>query len=255
MNFFFGFKNEDFFSRLTIPKFQNSGKTNKKLNIYFAEIKNNKWYLEKIINNEDQNFFYINKTIIDNHRIFFLASDNEIIKFNNTSNGELLDLNNFTNTTPEYRANFKIFNNLGGYSSYQSDYPFKMVQRKGTILSSTFALTNSRTKENFVLIRNIFFKPIIENFKIFVVDIRKKKILFEKDIKTNYSNLIKLENNLINKDCYLISKNYLGIPIYLSSENGHMSFEHTLPPHSYILSSDKFKKVSEIKKQINEIIN
>ena len=43
--------------------------------------------------------------------------------------------------------------------------------------------------------------------------------------------------------------------MYVSVDNKHVSFEHTHPPHEYILSDNKFKKVSELKKEINEIIN
>lgn len=255
MNFFFGYKDAKFVSELTIPKFQNSGKKNINFNLYYAEINNKKWFFKKVITQEDEDFFYLDNILINNHRIFFLASDNDITKLTGLNSTELTNLNNFTDTTPEYRANFKICNNLGGYSSYQSDYPFKMVTLNGSILSSTFLLTNSQCNENFVLIRNIFYKPIIEAFKIFIVNIKHKKILFSDTIKTNHTNLIKLSNELINQDCYLVSKDYIGIPIYLTTQNGHMSLEHTLPPHSYILSSDKFKKVSELKKKINEIIN
>ena len=41
----------------------------------------------------------------------------------------------------------------------------------------------------------------------------------------------------------------------MSTNQGHISFEHTHPPHEYILSNNKYKKVSEIKNEINEIIN
>ena len=43
--------------------------------------------------------------------------------------------------------------------------------------------------------------------------------------------------------------------MYVSVKNKHVSFEHTHPPHEYILSNNKFKKISDLKKEINEIIN
>ena len=53
---------------------------------------------------------------------------------------------------------------------------------------------------------------------------------------------------------YIFSDGYLGIPIYVSIKNEHLSMEHTHPPHLYIWGNDKFEKVGKIKKEINEII-
>ena len=255
MNFFFGFKSKNFYSELTIPKFQNSGNLKKNLKLYSAEIKKCRWAISEVKSKEDDNFFYLNQKIINNHSIFFLASESELINYKKVNNKELLDLNKFTNTTPEYRANFKIYNNKGGYSSYQSDYPFSMTKVNGNILSSTFLLTNKNADKNFVIIRNIFFKPIVENFDVFILDIEKKKILKKMIIKTNTTNVIELTREFIKKNCYLFSKKFIGIPVYVSVKNNHISMEHTLPPTSYIMTGDRYKKVSEIKKKINEITN
>ena len=54
---------------------------------------------------------------------------------------------------------------------------------------------------------------------------------------------------------FLITDKYLGIPMFVSIDQKHVSFEHTQPPHEYILGKNKFKKISELKKEINEIIN
>ena len=255
MNFFFGYKDQNYFSKITISKFQNSGKTNKQLNIFSAKIKNNFWIIDKLLAKEDDYFYYLDINEVDSHSIFFLATINEVNKLQDGNCSELVNLNHFTDTTPEYRSNFKIFNLNGGYSSYQSDYPYKMINKKGNILSSVFVLTNQNADKNYVLIRNIYYKPVIEDFKIYIVNIKTKKIIFDKDIKTNFTNLVELKKEHLGKDCYLFSKKYLGIPIFLIVEKDHMSLEHTLPPHSYIISSNKFERVSEIKEKINEIIN
>ena len=86
---------------------------------------------------------------------FFISNEYEVglIKKNFS---ELLNLNKFTNTTPEYRANFKILNYKGGYSSYQSDYPYEMIKINGNIISSLFSLTNKHADKNYILFRNIF---------------------------------------------------------------------------------------------------
>ena len=43
--------------------------------------------------------------------------------------------------------------------------------------------------------------------------------------------------------------------MYVSVKNNFLSFEHTHPPHEYILSKNKFLKVSDLKKEIYEIIS
>ena len=68
-------------------------------------------------------------------------------------------------------------------------------------------------------------------------------------------NCFELKKTLIKPEIFLVTDNYLGIPMYVSIKNKHISFEHTHPPHEYILSQDKFKTVSNLKKEINEIIN
>ena len=43
--------------------------------------------------------------------------------------------------------------------------------------------------------------------------------------------------------------------MYVSLRDKHVSFEHTHPPHEYILSNNKHKKIKDLKEDINEIIN
>lgn len=255
MNFFFSFKNDEFYGELVIPKFQNNGTRDLNYHLYSAEIKNKKWFTKKIDCKEDKNFFIVNKNLVDSHKIFLLAQKDEIDVLQKKNYSELLNLNKFTNTTPDYRANFKIINNFGGFSSYQSDYPFDMTKVNGSIMSSLFSLTSKTADKNFILLRNIFFKPVFEKFDFFIINIKTKKILFNSLIKTNFSNLIELDKEFIHEDCYLFTKNFVGIPIFLSSKNNHLSLEHTLPLHSYILSSNRYKLASDIKKKLNEIIS
>ena len=75
--------------------------------------------------------------------------------------------------------------------------------------------------------------PTNEEFKIYIVDVENQKVLFEENLKSNYSNLIKIDKKFINKNFYIFTSDYLGIPIYLSEKNGHLSFEHT-HPHTHI---------------------
>jgi hypothetical protein len=253
MNFFFGVKNNILCSEITIPRFQNQNNTQTKYNLYGAFIENNKWNIDLFNNCEiNKEFFLVKNKIIDNKKIFFLATENEIKKFDSN---KLINLNNFTDTTPEYRANLRIYLKKGGFSSYQSEYPYEMIDKNGSLLSSVSSIANKNANKNFLLIRNIFKQPIEENFNIYFVDIKLKKIIEQTEIITNHTNQIELNKLLINPEIFVVTKKYLGIPIYISEKNRHLSIEHTHPPHEYILGRNKYEKVKELKNKINEIIN
>ena len=256
MNFFFGIKSKTFFSRLTIPRYQNSGSKNSNYDVYQAKPNSDKWLIERVECNKNDNFFFIENDIIDNNIFFFLASKNEIKKIFDNNFSSLLNLNSFTDTSPSaFRSNFKIYLNEGGFSSYQSEYPFEMTLKNGNIFSSVSTLLNNEAEENYILFRNIFYKPIVERFKIYFINIKTKKILKIEEAYSNTSNLIFIEKNLINEDVYIFSDSYLGIPIFISKNRNHLSMEHTHPPHHYILSDNKFKIITQIKNEIkNNII-
>jgi hypothetical protein len=74
-------------------------------------------------------------------------------------------------------------------------------------------------------------------------------------LKTNFTNIIELKNQLIKPEIFFATTCYLGVPIFISIKNKFVSFEHTHPLQEYILSSDKFIKISELKEEVNEIIN
>ena len=108
--------------------------------------------------------------------------------------------------------------------------------------------------EKFLAGTNIFYLPVQENRFIYFVDIIAKKILEKVEIKNNFLNEIKVNNNLIKKNIFIFSQQCLGIPLYVTMKNKHISFEHTHPPHHYILSDDKFEKIKNLKYEINKII-
>ena len=156
---------------------------------------------------------------------------------------------------PAYRANFKIIIKDGGFSSYQSEYPHSMIRKRGTILSSVNSIANKDAEKNYIFIKNIYEDPIYENFTAYLVNIKNRIIEDKIEIKTNYTNSFELKKSLIKPEIFLVTKNYIGIPIYVSVDKKHVSFEHTHPPHEYILSQNKFKKITDIKNEINEIVN
>ena len=253
MNFFFGIKNKRFKSEITIPRFKNKSKVDNKYNLYQTEIYSNEWTVKKLdecVLNEY--FFQIKDELIDNNKIFFLASDEELKKFDKY---KIKNISDFTETSPEFRANLKIYIQNEGFSSYQSEYPIQMILKKGNILTPTSTISNKNADNNYLIIRNIYFKPLQEVFYAYFVDINNKKILEKIELKTNSSNFLEIPNTLISPEIYIITDKYLGVPIFLSEHNGHLSFEHTHPPHEYFLSKNKFEIVSKLKKEIYEIIN
>lgn len=254
MNFFFGIKNKEISTKLTIPRFRNREPKKIKCSLFSAEIIDNEWVIKNVTKANNENFFFLDNDLINNDLIFFLAENKEVEKNNLILKKKLVDLNSFTNTSPSYRANLRIYNQLGGFSSYQSEYPYSMTTKNGSILSPVSILTNINSDFNKVFIKNIFHLPIIEKFKIYFIDVKNKKILKEEEIISNYTNEINIEKNFINENVYIFSKKYIGIPIYVSSKKNHLSIEHTHPPHDYILGKDKFTTINKLKFEINEII-
>ena len=253
MNFFFGITNSEFTTELQIPLFKNRNFKEENIKLFKACPNNKRWSIEEVKKKKNKGFYFLRGEEITNDCMFFLAYDKDL---SNYDFKKLKNFNKFTDTAPAYRANFKILlNNQGGFSSYQSEYPFEMIMKKGTILSAVSSIANKDAEKNYIFIRNIFQDPIIENFKAYLVNIKLKKIEDEFEIKTNFTNSYELKKSLIKPEIFLITKDYLGIPMYASVDNKHVSFEHTHPPHEYILSKNKFAKISELKKEVNEIIN
>ncbi len=253
MNYFFGIKNNNIHSEIQIPCFQNRTRKSIELSLFEGSINDGIWRFEELKKCKvNSDFFIVQNEIIDNQKIFFICQPNEVSKLEKK---ELKNFSKFTDTTPAFRSNLKIYLNNGGFSSYQSEYPYNMINNKGNILSPLSILLNKNADKNFLFLRNIYIKPIHEEFNLFFLDIHKKKIEEKIKIKTNYSNLIEINKNLIKPEIYIFTENFLGIPMYISQKESHLSFEHTHPPHEYILSNNKFKIIKELKNQINEIIS
>ena len=253
MNFFFGINSFDFYSTLNIPRFQNSGKIDKNYNLYVLNIQNNKWNFENLKTEYNSDFFFVDKKNCNNENVFFLASKEDVKE--NYNFKIIKNLNSFTDTKPAFRANLEICKIDGGLSSYQSEYPIKMIEKKGSVLSSIDLLTNHNADKNYIIFKNIYSKPIKERFEGYFIDRNNKKIIKRINLVTNLTNFIEIEKDLIGKGYYFFTKDYTGIPIFLSEHYGHLSFEHTHPPHEYILNKNKYELISKIKSNVNEIIN
>ena len=81
----------------------------------------------------DDYFYILKNQDISNDEIYFLTHNDVFDTFDEDKLG---NFDNFTDTFPEFRANLKLYLNEGGFSSYQSEYPYGMVKKKGLILSS-----------------------------------------------------------------------------------------------------------------------
>lgn len=252
MNYYFGINNLEFNSEIQIANFQNNGHQEDRIKLFKAYIKNNKWNFTQMKKNKiNKDFFLIKNHEINNNDIFFLAFNKNMVDF---QENEIKNYSSYTSTWPAYRANLKIYINQGGFSSYQSEYPFSMIGKSGSIMSPISLIANNDGERNYIIIRNIFKYPIIKKFRAYLVDIKNKKIKKEYEIQTNSTNLINLPNDMIKSNIYLFTKDYLGIPIYITLKKGHLSFEHTHPPHEYILTDNKFKKITELKNEVSRII-
>ena len=62
-------------------------------------------------------------------------------------------------------------------------------------------------------------------------------------------------NKLIDEDIYIYTDDYLGIPVYVSTDQYNISMEHTHPPHEYVHSNDRFTLINNLKDEFNKIIN
>lgn len=251
MNFFFPIHNNYLKCELCVPRFQNYKKTNDKFKLFSAEIKENKWEVKLVDCDFNKDFFFLTNKNFSNDKIFFLA---ELKIGENFFLNELKNFNNYTDTEPDYRSNLNIEIEDGGFSSYQSDYPFDLTLKNGSIASPVSVLLNKEAEKNLIFFRNIFKLPIKSKFNVYFVDLLNKQVVHKEILTTNKNNQIDVDKNFIKPNIYLYSENYIGIPIYVSIKNKHLSMEHTHPPHLYIWGDDKFKRVQDLKKSIHEII-
>ena len=254
MNYFFLLAKEDLKSDLSIPKFKNSGEFCKDLKLFGARIEEQKWRFFKPEYSESENFWKVESDEKNFNDIYFLASTEQFNLQSNSKN--LLDLNNFTNTFPDYRANLSVKNETGAISSYQSEYPYQMTQRKGSIYSSISTLGNFHALENGVFVRNIYDEPFQNEFDGYIYDYKSETVLKKITLITNSCNFISFDDVEDNGSLILFCKDFLGVPIYFSkSKAGNLSLEHTHPPHENIQGPDRFKIVSMIKKELDERVS
>ena len=251
MNYFFTISNSNYKCNLTIPRFQNRGSIDHKQELFSANIYKDEWIIKKEKVANDNFFYFIEKEYIEDEAIYFLSEQD----LHNTKLSALDLNNNFLLTDPAFRANLRIENKAGGFSSYQSEYPSSMVKNRGNILSQVSSLSNISSNENFLFFKNIYTQPIYKSFQVYIIDILNERILFEKEFYTNKLNYLEIEKNLINPNNFFFSNGFLGIPVYYIENNGGISLEHTHPLQTYIMSQDRLKIIKGLKENAKKIVS
>lgn len=254
MNYFFSISNDIFSSKLTIPKFQNNGFLDSSISLYSAIPNNDYWLIEKVnlINNFNSDFYFLDNSFLSNEKIFFLGKQSEV------QEGYIENLkiyNKYTSTFPDYRSNLSIKYLDKGLSSYQSEYPFGLISKNRPILSPIFSLLDKNNDSNYLCFKNISLQSSKLTDYLYFVDIHSSHVLDKKKIFSNFSNFIDINKNLIKPSVYVITKFLSGIPIYIGIKNGHLSMEHTHPPHLYIWSNKNKKNISLLKDRLLKIID
>ena len=210
MSYLFGINNSIVKSELQIARFKNKDKVlnkHSKLKLFKCYPENGKWIINIVENNKNNEYFYIlDHHEISNKDIFFLSDKRILNDFND------LNLEKPKTDVPMERANFKIFLETGGFSSYQADYPFNLSTKNGSIVTSVNSLINDNADKNYILFRNIFHKPMENKFKAYLVDYKNKRILTEYELKTNNSNFIEIEKNILKMEFFLRLKIILVYP-------------------------------------------
>jgi len=252
MNFFFCVDDTNLKSVLSIPKFKNESNLNKKTQLFSLFIKKDRWQVGHPNCDSDDDFFYIDDKKHEKDTVYFLANFSEVKKL--IKNKQIYNINNLTNTNPAFRANLEISNSFGGFSSYQSDYPYDMVKLNSGILSSVSILLDKSADNNIIYFRNIYYNPIKKNCIYYIINSNNKTILKKGIVQTNKTNKINIDKELIDEHNYFFTTDITGIPIFCNEKKHHLSFEHTHPPHHYILSDNRFILVKNLKEKFYDII-
>ena len=254
MNFFFALNFNNLENFITVPKFTNEGTRLKDISLFSAKINKGKWLIKKQLCNEDDKFFYLEVIPKDIDDIFFLNNKYFCKKNQELSFQELRKFYNIASNFT-FRANLKIRDKEDNFTSYQSEYPFEMTNKKGSILSTVSSLINEENT-NLVIFKQIYYLPVIKPFKIFLVDLKTKKILSKDTFYTNSTNVLKIPKIKNYRNCCFYSDGFLGIPIFISygNKNG-ISMEHSHPPHLYLQSENKFELITNLKKKVKKIVS
>ena len=190
MNYFFFTFTDEISAEISVPKFRNDGQYAKNMDLYGANVVDNSWCFYPAEVDESSNFWNIVATEENRNDIFFIATPEQ---FELQSKSEsLIYLNDFTKTWPDFRCNLSVANSQGGFSSYQSEYPFIMVAKKGSLYSSIATLSISDAQKNLIFVRNIYSQPITDKYLAYLYDSCNEEVLNKIELQTNCTNVIEI---------------------------------------------------------------
>ena len=160
---------------------------------------------------------------------------------------ESLENLNYMNSSPQWRANTKIFSDFTS-ASYQGEYPGSILSKNISLVSCSPMIQNKF--ETYFYLINLTNNPEKKKFGLEIMN-TNLKVLETLECYTNTINLFNL-NSLSYKftDKFYVFKSqyYGGVPLYFTkSDNKSMGIEHTHPPSEYIFMGDRnhFQKLKK----------
>ena len=244
MNFFFTINTSYFSSVLTIPKFYNTGKYFTEPTIVSLDTNKlrNKWEINEFECDQDKNFFYIESHLTE--KKFFSILEKKYLN-KSISITELLKFFEKEKKVTSFRSNLKLITRNNSFSSYQSEYPFRLIKTKSNILSPLKVLGNKNQLKSFLIFPNISMNANKIKNKGKIIN-ENKIILKELILLTNCVNIVDITN--LDKNSFFCSYGISGIPIFVSLDvNGNISMEHTHPPHAFLDIDNKFSIINKFK--------
>jgi hypothetical protein len=161
---------------------------------------------------------------------------------------ESLDNLNYMNSSPQWRANTKIFNDYTS-ASYQGEYPGSMLNKKFSLVSCSPMI--QRQHETIFYLINLTNNAKKFDFELEILT-TKFEIIAKLNCTTNSVNMFNLNdlNYDFTDDFYVFkSNNFGGVPAYFtkSKDSKFMGIEHTHPPSEYIFLGDRnhFQKLKK----------
>ena len=113
-----------------------------------------------------------------------------------------------------------------------------MVGIKGNVTCAVGTLANKNADKT-LFYSETYFKTHQRKFNFYLLDVKTNTKVHEFTI-INTTNIMELDKDFIKPEIYFMSDKYIGIPSFISIKNKHLSFEHTHPPHAYILNPKNF---------------
>ena len=161
---------------------------------------------------------------------------------------ESLDNLDYMNSSPQWRANTKIYNNFTS-ASYQGEYPGSMLNKKFSLVSCS-PMIQKKYETIFYLI-NLTNNAKKIDFELEILT-TKFETIAKLNCSTNSINMFNLNdlNYNFTDDFYVFKSNdFGGVPLYftMSKDSKAMGIEHTHPPSEYIFLGDRnhFQKLKK----------